>query len=115
MQSVHGAPYEDLFSFTAARIRAFNAFSSIFSPSRKSMARLVFPSRLELKSPDGSSSAAPLGKVIFTTLLYASPVQIKPSCDHTGTLHFHSSTASGSACLITLRSCESILPRQSPS
>ena len=59
----------DSFRATAARTSAFNAFSSIFSPSWKSMARLVFPSRLELKRPDGSSSAAPLAKVIFTTLL----------------------------------------------
>src|SRR5687768_8241454 len=29
-----------------------------------------------LKRPDGSSSAAPLEKVIFTTFLYVSPVQI---------------------------------------
>src|SRR5207245_5032023 len=57
-----------------------------------------------------------LEKVIFTTFLYVSPVQINPSCDHTGTpLHFHSSTTSGSACLINVRSRESILPRQSPS
>src|SRR5882724_12347658 len=69
----------DAFSVTAARIRAFNASSSIFSPSWKSMARLVLPSRLELKRPDGSSSAAPLEKVIFTTFLYVSPVQINPS------------------------------------
>ncbi len=33
----------DAFSVTAARIRAFNASSSIFSPSWKSMARLVSP------------------------------------------------------------------------
>jgi hypothetical protein len=59
----------DAFSVTAARTRAFNASSSIFSPSWKSMARLVLPSRLELKRPDGSSSAAPLAKVIFTTFL----------------------------------------------
>ena len=39
----------DLFSATAARMSAFNAFSSILSPSWKSMARLVLPSRLELK------------------------------------------------------------------
>src|SRR6185295_4546828 len=80
------------------------------------MARRVLPSRLELKRPDGSSSAAPLAKVIFTTLLYVSPVQMIPPCDHTGTpLHFHSSTTSGSACLTNARSSESILPRQSPS
>src|SRR5882757_7957224 len=66
----------DAFSVTAARIRASNAFSSISSPSWKSMARLVLPSRLELKRPEGSSRAAPLAKVIFTTFLYVSPVQI---------------------------------------
>src|SRR5262247_4352164 len=80
------------------------------------MARLVLPSRLELKRPEGSFRAAPLEKVIFTTFLYVSPVQINPSCDHTGTpRHFHSSPTSGSACLINVRSRESILPRQSPS
>src|SRR5689334_14754147 len=42
-----------LFSVTAARTRAFSASSSILSPSWKSMARLVFPSRLELKRRDG--------------------------------------------------------------
>src|SRR6516162_5250223 len=49
---------------------AFNAFSSILPPSWKSMARLVLPSRLELKRPEGSFSEAPLAKVIFTTFLY---------------------------------------------
>ena len=49
--------------------RLFNASLLIVSPSRKSMARLVFPSRLELKRPDGSFRAAPLAKVIFTTFL----------------------------------------------
>jgi len=49
-------------------------------------------------------------------ILYLSPVQIIPSCDHTGTpLHFHSSTTWGSACLIKTRSRLSIVPRQSPS
>src|SRR4051812_27820690 len=39
-----------------------------------------------------------------------------PSCDHTGTpRHFHSSTTSGSACLISARIRDSILPLQSPS
>src|SRR4051812_37493904 len=80
------------------------------------MARLVFPSRLELKRPEGSFRAAPLAKVIFTTFLYVSPVQINPSCDHTGTpLHFHCSTTSGSASLTRVRSRLSISPRQSPS
>src|SRR5580704_10185421 len=59
----------DLFMVTAARTRVFNASSSIFSPSWKSMARLVFPSRLELKRREGSFRAAPLAKVIFTTFL----------------------------------------------
>src|SRR5499426_3062732 len=80
------------------------------------MARLVLPSRLELKRPEGSSNEAPLAKVIFTTLLYVSPVQMIPSCDHTGTpLHFHSSMTSGSASLIRARKRPSISPRQSPS
>src|SRR5580698_7067897 len=76
---------EDVFSATAARMSASNAFSSILSPSWKSMARLVLPSRLELKRPEGSSNEAPLAKVTFTTFLYVSPVQIIPACDHTGT------------------------------
>src|SRR5262249_55979867 len=59
----------DLFSATAARTSVFNASALIVSPSRKSMARRVFPSRLELNSRAGSFSAAPLAKVIFTTLL----------------------------------------------
>src|SRR5215510_969424 len=63
---------------------AFRAFSSILSSSWKSMARLVLPSRLELKRPEGSSNEAPLVKVSFTTLLYVSPVQMIPACDHTG-------------------------------
>src|SRR5216117_1967371 len=84
------------------------------------MARLVLPSRLELKRPEGSSNEAPLAKVIFTTFLYVSPVQIIPECDHIGTppgfvglTHFNSSTASGSACLMRLRTRASISPRQS--
>src|SRR5437762_11793320 len=78
------------------------------------MARLVLPSRLELKRPEGSSNEAPLAKVIFTTFLYVSPVQIIPACDHTGTpRHFHSSTTSGSACLMRIRSRASVAPRQS--
>src|SRR6201991_3093946 len=78
------------------------------------MARLVLPSRLELKRPDGSSNEAPLAKVIFTTLLYVSPVQMIPACDQTGTpLHFHSSTTSGSPSLMSLRTRASVSPRQS--
>src|SRR4029079_2153271 len=93
----------DSFRATAARTRVFSASSSISSPSWMSIARLTFPSRLELKRPEGSSRAAPLAKVIFTTLLYVSPVQMIPSWDQTGVpglvafAHFHSSTTSGSA------------------
>src|SRR5947209_18728851 len=80
------------------------------------MARLVLPSRLELKRPEGSANEAPLAKVIFTTFLYVSPVQIMPACDHTGTpLHFHSSITAGSACLMRARMRASASPRQSPS
>src|SRR5437660_8675682 len=78
------------------------------------MARLVLPSRLELKRPEGSSNEAPLAKVIFTTFLYVSPVQMIPACDHTGTpRHFHSSTTAGSACLMRIRTRASVWPRQS--
>src|SRR5437762_9251654 len=44
-----------------------------------------------------------------------------PSCDQTGVpglvglTHFHSSTASGSACLMSLRILLRVSPRQSPS
>src|SRR6185437_283022 len=80
------------------------------------MARLVLPARLALKRPAGSANEAPLAKVIFTTFLYVSPVQMIPACDHTGTpRHFHSSTTSGSACLMSIRTRASVSPRQSPS
>src|SRR5690242_7601561 len=113
--------HEDSFRLTAARIRVTKAFSSISSSSLMSMARRTLPSRLELKSPAGSSNEAPLKNVSFTTLLYVSPVQIPPWCDHTGTpglvafFHFHSSTTSGSACLIRPRNLARVSPRQSPS
>src|SRR5829696_5333038 len=58
---------------------ALNASPSTSSPSRRSIARLVLPSRLELNRPEGSLSEAPLAKVSFTMLLYVSPVQISPS------------------------------------
>src|ERR1700722_6603307 len=50
---------EEVFKATAARISAFRAFSLIFSPSWKSIARLTRPSRLELNRPAGSSNEAP--------------------------------------------------------
>src|SRR5437867_3957968 len=78
------------------------------------MARLTLPSRLELKRSEGSFREAPLAKVIFTTFLYVSPVQISPLCDQTGVpLHFHSSATSGSASLIRARSRESMETRLS--
>src|SRR5690242_13003307 len=111
-------PYS-LFSAAAAWMSALNAPSSIDSPSRTSMARLTLPSRLALNRPAGSSSDAPLKNVSLTTFLYASPVQMPPSWDHTavpplvGLTHFHSSTTSGSACLISARSRARVVPRQS--
>src|SRR6476620_8945095 len=86
-----------------------------------SMARLTFPSRLELKRPEGSFSAAPFANVILTLFLYDSPVHTMPSCDQTGVpgddafAHFHSSTMSGSAAWMILRTFASVFPRQSPS
>src|SRR4029077_8125526 len=86
-----------------------------------SIARRTLPSRLELKRRAGSFRDAPLAKVSFTTLLYDSPVQMMPPCDQTGVpglvalTHFHSSTTSGSACLMSLRILVRVSPRQSPS
>src|SRR5499427_2412323 len=81
-----------------------------------SIALLTLPSRLELKSLAGSFKEAPLEKVSFTTDLYVSPVQMLPSCDQTGVpIHFHSSTTSGSASLMSLRILPRVSPRQSPS
>ena len=69
-----------------------------------------------MKSLAGSFSEAPLAKVNFTIDLYDSPVQMIPSCDHTGVpIHFHSSTISGSASLMSLRILLRVSPRQSPS
>ena len=49
----------DVLRATAARTSALNARASTFSFSRMSIARLTFPSRLELKSFAGSSKARP--------------------------------------------------------
>src|SRR5262249_4591827 len=108
-------------SATAARMRSFKAASSTLSPSWMSMARLTFPSRLELNRPEGSFNVAPLANVILTTFLYASPVQTMPPWDQTGVpgdvglTHFHSSTISGSASCTIRRTFASVFPRQSPS
>src|SRR5579863_8791265 len=81
-----------------------------------SMARLTFPSRLELNRPKGSGTAAPLANVILTTFLYVSPVETMPAWDQTGVpIHFHSSTISGSASCTISRTFASVFPRQSPS
>ena len=55
------------FSATASRMRFFSASSSNLSFSLMSMARLTFPSRLELNRPEGSLNAAPLKNVSLTT------------------------------------------------
>src|ERR1700719_2135880 len=108
-------------SATAARMRSFRAASSTFSPSWMSMARLTFPSRLELNRPEGSFNSAPLANVILTTFLYVSPVQTMPPWEKTGVpddfgfTHFHSSTISGSAAWMIARTFASVFPRQSPS
>src|ERR1700730_9590595 len=95
-------------------MRSFKAASSTLSPSWMSMARLTFPSRLELNRPEGSFSAAPLANVILTTFLYVSPVQTMPPWDQTGVpIHFHSSTISGSASCMISRTFASVFPRQS--
>src|SRR5579863_7098812 len=102
-------------------MRSFRAASSILSPSWMSMARLTFPSRLELNRPEGSCNAAPLANVILTAFLYDSPVQTMPPWEKTGVpgdvalTHFRSSTISGSAWWMRWRTFASIFPRQSPS
>jgi len=72
------------FMAMAARMRFFKAASSILSPSWMSVARLTFPSTLELNRPAGSGSAAPLANVILTAFLYVSPGQTMPPWDQTG-------------------------------
>ena len=107
-------------SATAARMRSFKAASSTLSPSWMSMARLTFPSRLELNRPEGSFNAAPLANVILTTFLYVSPVQTMPPWDQTGVpgdfglTHFHSSTISGSACVYDCAHFRERLPAPVP-
>src|SRR5271169_2683480 len=98
-----GFDLAELLRATAWRTSALKADSSTSSPSCMSIARRTFPSRLELKRRAGSFRDAPLAKVSFTTFLYDSPVQMMPSCDQTGVVHFHSSTTRGSASLMSLR------------
>ena len=56
----------DALKATAERMRVLNAAASTVSPSWMSIARLRFPSRLELNSFAGSFNEAPLAKVNFT-------------------------------------------------
>ena len=100
----------------AWRTRFLKAEASNSSPSWISIARRMFPSRLALNRRVESLNEAPLAKVSFTLSLYDSPVQMMPSCDHTGVpIHFHSSTTSGSSSAMSLRILLSVAPRQSPS
>ena len=57
------------FSATAARMRAVSAAALTVSPSRMSIARLTFPSRLELNKRLGSFNKAPFANVSLTTCL----------------------------------------------
>src|SRR5215467_2355959 len=102
-------------------MRSFKDASSILSPSWMSMARLTFPSRLELNRREGSFNAAPLANVILTTFLYVSSVQTMPPREKTGVpgdvalTHFHSSMISGSAAWMIPRTLVNVPARQSPS
>src|ERR1700747_3158377 len=100
---------------------ARSAASSTMSPSRKSTARTVALASRVLNTCCGSFNSAPFGNVSRTALLIASPMQMFPSRDHTGTpigrdgfFHFTSSTMDASALRITARSRASVVLRQSP-
>ena len=110
----HAFARAEALAAAAARTSCLKAASSILSPSRMSIARRTFPSRLELNSFAGSSSEAPRWKVSFTTCLYVSPVQRPPSCSQTGVpIHFHASATSGTASWISRRIRARVSPRQS--
>src|ERR1700736_5991311 len=66
---LEGFDLPELLRATAWRTSAVNADSSTSSPSRMSIARRTFPSRLELKRRAGSFRDAPLAKVSLTTFL----------------------------------------------
>jgi hypothetical protein len=100
---------------------ARSAASFTMSPSRKSTARTVALSSRVLNTCFGSFNSAPFGNVSRTALLSASPMQMLPSRDHTGTpigrdgfFHFTSSTMDASVLRITARSRASVVLRQSP-
>src|SRR5579864_2884374 len=101
-------------------MRFFSATSLMLSFSLMSMARTVLLSKRVLKSFLGSLIRAPLGNVSLTAFLSASPMQIIPSWDQTGTpigllgfFHFTSSTKAGAAFLIKARRSDNFSPRQS--
>src|SRR5262245_13822488 len=94
---------------------SFSAASLMPSPSLMSIARVALASRPALNRPCGSSSEAPLKKLILTWSLKAPTATTLPLCDQMGVFHFHSSTRSGAGSRISLRSRASIAPRQSPS
>ncbi len=89
------------------------------TPSRRSRRLRGYRWRARVALEAGVEQARRVGQrvlanVSFTTSLYVSPVQIIPACDQTGTpRHFHSSTTSGSACLMSVRTRASAR-RQSP-
>src|SRR5262249_26665594 len=79
-------------SATAERMRSFRAASSTLSLSWMSMARLTFPSRLDLNSPEGSCNAAP-SRTLASVFPRESPSSlilssINAEADSTGTCLF---------------------------
>src|ERR1019366_1610570 len=64
---------------TAARTRALRARSLTLSPSRKSIARHLLPSRPALKSLSGSGRLAPSKKVSLALSLWALKSKTSPS------------------------------------
>src|SRR5688572_10764968 len=104
-------PFAEELRATAALKSSWNAAASTLSPSWMSIARRVLPCKLELKRCDGSETAAPWANVSFTTFWYTSPVHTIPSCDQTGTSHFHSSSTAASASRISARIRASVSPR----
>src|SRR5438105_1943980 len=101
-------------------MRSFKPASWIPSPSRMSMARLTFPSRLELNRPGWVLQGRTFEERHLDDGLVGLPRTDTTVMRPDGVpgdedfLHFHSSTISGSACLMSSRTLSSALPRQSP-
>ena len=108
------------FSATASRMRFFSAPSSILSLSLMSMARLTFPSRLELKRPEGSFKSRTLEECQLDHVLVGltgtdTPVVGPDRCS--GVCGFHPLPLLddiGIRVLDDSRTLPSVLPRQSP-